>query len=65
MTLIWLDSSNSFFLCDSIKKHIKVAGIEKFRSQLQEAEAGSNVGILLTGVLANEVRPYMVLTKGE
>lgn len=48
-----------------IKKHIKVAGIEKFRTQQQEAEAGSNVSILLTGVLANEVRPYMVLTKGE
>ncbi len=49
----------------TIKKHIKVSGIEKFRGQLQEAETGTNVGIMLTGILANEVRPYMVLTKGE
>ena len=49
----------------TIKKHIKVSGIEKFREQLQEAETGTNVGIMLTGILANEVRPYMILTKEE
>ena len=48
---------------NSIKKQIKVTGIEQFRKSIEDADAGDNVGILLTGIQREEIRPYMVLTK--
>ncbi len=41
----------------------KVTGIEMFRKEMDEAQAGDNVGVLLRGIAKDEVERGMVLAK--
>ncbi|MDP4133880.1 MAG: elongation factor Tu [Bacillota bacterium] len=45
------------------KRKVVVTGIEMFRKQLDYAEAGDNVGVLLRGVNRNEIERGQVLAK--
>ncbi len=45
------------------KKSTVVTGVEMFRKQLDQAEAGDNIGVLLRGIQRNEVERGQVLVK--
>jgi elongation factor Tu len=45
------------------KREATATGIKMFKTALEEAQAGDNVGILLRGVQLNEIRRGMVLAK--
>ena len=45
------------------KKNTVITGVEMFRKQLDQAEAGDNIGVLLRGIQRNEVERGQVLVK--
>ena len=45
------------------KKNTVVTGVEMFRKQLDQAEAGDNIGVLLRGIQRTEVERGQVLVK--
>ncbi|WP_308533445.1 elongation factor Tu, partial [uncultured Peptoniphilus sp.] len=45
------------------KRDVVVTGVEMFKKQLDQAEAGDNVGLLLRGVQRNEIERGQVLAK--
>lgn len=47
------------------RKHLPstVTGIETFHKQMDKAEAGDNVGVLLRGVLKDQIKRGMCLSK--
>ena len=48
---------------NGLKRNVTVTGLEKFRKMLNTANAGENVGILLSGVGRGEIDPGDMLIK--
>jgi len=53
------------FQRDGLSKKTVVTGIEQFRKQLQQANAGDNVGVLLGNVEKSEIQPGDVLVGSD